>query len=557
MAFGCTITVTAGKIPSSQGNFIWLATAANFPTTSKDGGANSILNGGGNLRCYTDSGKATRLAVDVVSFVTGVTPVIQVWGLSPTLDVASTVYIEADAVETTQPAIGAAFGRNAVHAGLENTFHLNETANNTVAGYVDSTGNSSGTGFNMATNSAIQIGDGQDFASNTKIHSGTNPVSLSDAFSIEVWIKTTAAVRGDIYSEGDANLASRYSRLTVNEASGTQDNVSFTARGDDGTGVATSADINITDGLPHKIVVNEYSRASREIFVDNVSVATDLTARGAAAGLDIQTIGCLRRTSDALFYSGAAEQLITSTVIKSADKRTAEYNNQSDASTFWSTSAWVDSGGGGSTVVQENLAQSQSIDNISLNQHSVLAIAPLSQNQSLSEMALYQNNVLTINDANQQQSIDQINLTQAHVLFLNDLNMIQALQSTSMNQNNIISTESLSQYQALEQLSLNVQGVVSVDSFFQSQSFDLITLTESGSSLLNIAKLSQQQELTGSQLLQQNLLTVDNLSNSQLVESINFGGIVLGYLKGELSIIYAYNGKVNIVNALTGKVTII
>jgi hypothetical protein len=67
--YGCTITVAAGKAPSAQSNFPWVAVTANFPTAAIDGGAQSILNGGGNLRCYVDDTKAVRLAVDVVTFV--------------------------------------------------------------------------------------------------------------------------------------------------------------------------------------------------------------------------------------------------------------------------------------------------------------------------------------------------------------------------------------------------------------------------------------------------------------------------------------------------------
>ena len=46
--YGCTITVAAGKIPSSQSNFSWVATEDNFPTAAIDGGFFGMrLNGTG------------------------------------------------------------------------------------------------------------------------------------------------------------------------------------------------------------------------------------------------------------------------------------------------------------------------------------------------------------------------------------------------------------------------------------------------------------------------------------------------------------------------------
>ena len=67
--YGCTITVDTGKMTATQSGFVWLFTEDNLPTAAIDGGATSIDNGGGNLRCYTDSTKATQLPIEVVEFV--------------------------------------------------------------------------------------------------------------------------------------------------------------------------------------------------------------------------------------------------------------------------------------------------------------------------------------------------------------------------------------------------------------------------------------------------------------------------------------------------------
>ena len=43
--------------------------------------------------------------------------------------------------------------------------------------------------------------------------------------------------------------------------------------------------------------------------------------------------------------------------------------------------------------------------------------------------------------------------------------------------------------------------------------------------------------------MQHSLISVDSLSQKQIIDVVNFGGIVIGYLQGELSVIYAYNGQ--------------
>ena len=68
MAFG--FTATAGTITGTHSGFVGLFVTANFPTGSLSG-ANAILNGGGNLRAYTDSTKSTALPLEIVTLVTG------------------------------------------------------------------------------------------------------------------------------------------------------------------------------------------------------------------------------------------------------------------------------------------------------------------------------------------------------------------------------------------------------------------------------------------------------------------------------------------------------
>jgi len=133
MAFGYTRTLPT--ITGSHSDFSVLLVAGSFPTAAVNGGSSSIINGGGNLRAYTDDTTAVQLSLEIVRFVTGGSPDIQVWVKIPSAFTGATIYIEADSVATTQPAVGAAFGRNAVWSGYESVLHDGST--------LDSTGNRS------------------------------------------------------------------------------------------------------------------------------------------------------------------------------------------------------------------------------------------------------------------------------------------------------------------------------------------------------------------------------------------------------------------------------
>jgi hypothetical protein len=121
MANGFYYVVT--QLTQTETNFTVVLKAGDFPPSLIDGASGGVLNGGGNLRIYTDSTKSTRLAVDVVRCETGFRPLIQVEFTPATLSNNDAFWIEADDTETTQPAVDAPFGRNAAHPYA--VYHLN------------------------------------------------------------------------------------------------------------------------------------------------------------------------------------------------------------------------------------------------------------------------------------------------------------------------------------------------------------------------------------------------------------------------------------------------
>ena len=354
--FGCTITVDTGKMPSSQTDFTWLATEDNFPTAAIDGGGTSIDNGGGNLRCYTDDTKATQLPIEVVSFVTGGTPSVQVWGLSGTLNVASTVYIEADEVATTQPAVGAAFGRNAVWVDYLIVSHLNIDGTTTSGAYINSTGGSDGTGVSMSlptiagphSNNAADFDGSNDFIK--------FPVSLSDTddvFTISVWGKcsdlSTDQRLAGFYQIGNTNAASS---ILWMDADGSGDG--WRAQGRSSTGgistVGSDSHDNATTNW--QMLQQRYGVSTHTLRVDG----TQTQQVGAVGNFSSPTnkadeVRVGRMWDTTTYFNGGISTLAITMSELPDDYLDSEYNNQSDPSTFWTVGAWEDQDAGGGRIM--------------------------------------------------------------------------------------------------------------------------------------------------------------------------------------------------------------
>ena len=348
--FGCTITVDTGQMPSSQSNFVWLATESNFPTAAIDGGATSILNGGGNLRCYTDDTKASQLPIEVVSFVTGGTPSVQVWGLSPTLNVASTVYIEADTVATTQPAVTDTYGRNAVWFGFKAVIHANETGTNGV--FTDSTGNGHDTtlttGATLATTSSGHpfAGSWPDFTMSEVITLTNSYQAINNTpFTFSCW------VNADATSNSQGLFGSRYNSPDTHWASiQTNGKCSSKATSTENLADASSISIGVT-----QLVKLKQNTTSLDNVSDGVIVAQDLSVVSGESINNVTPVNNFRvgtyfDNSSGRRYNGRAAEFRIKQSKDSVAYDESEYNNQSSPSTFWATGAWEEQGGGGISI---------------------------------------------------------------------------------------------------------------------------------------------------------------------------------------------------------------
>jgi hypothetical protein len=341
--YGCTITVATGKVPSAQTDFTWVAVTANFPSAAIDGGSTSINNGGGNLRCYTDSGKGTRLPLEVGKFVTGGSPDIIIWGTSSSLNVGDTVYIEADTVATSLPADGAAFGRDACNAEFSNVYNLEEA----VAGpFVDSTGNTNATATNSSKLTSVAaantaLGEGIDFDATTGSSIKASASIAAYPYTLSAWVKIEAFNSGTIVGVATSNADNKLQGMRV----GTSNKIQLYSLAASGF---TSASSTSSYSVGDVVFVEAAFRSSTdaELYVDGASEAT--LNSGHAYPLSPRNLGLavIPRLNPVGLNNCEIYRATTRTFAVTAAQSDSSYSNQNDPASFWTTSAWEDQDAG-------------------------------------------------------------------------------------------------------------------------------------------------------------------------------------------------------------------
>jgi hypothetical protein len=345
MAFGTTITVPT--VTGSHNDFsavIVCNGARNDLPSGAYNGANEILNGGGNLRAYTDSSKTTQLPVEIVSFVTGASPQIEVWIKLPAgnpMVTAATIYIEADTVETAQPAVTNAYGRNAVWTDFGAVWHLDSL--------IDSTGNGNDltAGGDPTGGSAGQVGDAYLFDSDDRLTT-VNDATLrpTSAVALSLWAKVTTpsaslnggVVLGSLF--GGASEQCYELDFHAGEARAT-----LVATGDDRDRV----DVAISDSSFHRWGLR-YDNTDLLLTKDGVTGATIAKSGdidyGAADSFGL-TISA--RSGGTFGIDGILDEIRIQTANVGNiddDRETTEYNNQFATTAWFTNDGWADSGGG-------------------------------------------------------------------------------------------------------------------------------------------------------------------------------------------------------------------
>jgi hypothetical protein len=322
---------------SSLSGYTAVITKANFPASALNAGSLSCLNGGGDWRFSTDINGSTQLPVDIITCVTNATASSTEFVAEirfPTYSSgARSVYAFWNKAGESQPAAGAAFGREDVWQDFLAALHL----------YGGSLADSSGNGYNgtLAGSSPTALSvQGYSF-SNGFINLGAVPLDGRSTVSVYCTFKNSAASadRGIWYLNNDGDSADIPFGLRQDSAAG----------GTSAVDTFTSSFSKLSFYIRHKNnssttsvqrSCNVFDAASASVYMDG---ADDFLAGGGSQDPSVTLnvgAGDLRiGTGPKSRYSGEIYSYYVKKTADSADFCASRYSNQSNPSSFWTAGA--------------------------------------------------------------------------------------------------------------------------------------------------------------------------------------------------------------------------
>ena len=345
----CAVVIQSSKVTSNLTDFPVLLTLATLPSEMFDAdGSYPALNGGGDIRFSSDTGGATQLACEVVSFVTDNTPAngsAQIWVKVPSVSSSTdtTIYIWYNKSGETQPAVDASFGAESVwNSSFKNVQHLDEAVNNNSGGYVDSTSNDNdATGVSMSlTAPTVKVGKGQDFDGTADYIKMPVTSPASGDWSLSGWYRLDATSNW-VFAFYDYSSSPGYVHFGARMATGSK------------LGLNASSDDSSWNELNDIVATPALSANTPYHFTVTYNSSTDVITyyhNGSAQTLSDNTITSWKAwdaTNDRLacanvYNSGSLAQPLNgqwdefrnlNTVLTSAWVY-AEYSNQNDPGTF-------------------------------------------------------------------------------------------------------------------------------------------------------------------------------------------------------------------------------
>jgi len=334
MASTTTLTVVAAKIAATLTNYPAYVDLSDMTTEFWA----DVVNGGGDIRCYSDVGLTTELAREIVSCDTA-TDTGEMHVKVTSLTTTAVVYVTTDG-SSSEPASTATYGRNNVWSDYVGVYHLESLT-------LDSTGNGyTLTNNNTVANIASQIGDGADFTATNTNKTLTNATNFGMGTGTDITMQTwfspydvTDALEGitffnnstrDIkvgFFQDNGTISFRVERMFVNS-----DYHSYTHGMSDGDW----AMLHMTWDNTNKISYFNGGSVDNSTYSGNGS---GTTGSNFTIGSEQNAGGTVR-----LWGSNKVDETRVRLGILSADWITTEYNNQSAVGAFWTI---ADAGGGG------------------------------------------------------------------------------------------------------------------------------------------------------------------------------------------------------------------
>lgn len=342
--WGRRVQATGQTPVATATGFVALFTLDNFQGTRNeivDGGANSALNGGGDIRVSTDDAGVNQLPLHVVEFTVSATPslqAIQFWVRFPTYEAASrAVWVFYNRAGQTQPPVSDTFGQYSVWQDFEYMF-----------GYVgsvrqDFAGNHTLTTYGTPTVTTGTRGNAFQGGSSSNYHevNGYKGVTGAGARTVKTLMRTTSGNRY-LFWYGESLTRANCQARTFS------DDIRLDVGGSNAT---TSGTASVVDGnwrhVTVKVDANENWMECATILVDGVVGYSSTTDTGfpldTSALNDVSFAGM---TGLARVPTDQEAQSMRAFSIPN-DLDTLEFDNQNSPSTFWTMGEPEDTGGAG------------------------------------------------------------------------------------------------------------------------------------------------------------------------------------------------------------------
>jgi hypothetical protein len=320
-----TLTVNASLVTGSHSNSPVHVDLAEMPADFWS----EVTNGGGDIRCYSDSGMSTQIPREVVACDTG-TDTGQLHVKVPSLTTSSVIYVTVDGV-STEPAANSTYGSEAVWSAYATMWHMGDLTTSSIK---DSSANAN-TGTKVGTNNPPQvagvIGNAQDFNGTTSeiSRTSTSSLALTGAFAIGGFLRI------------DGNNKFQFAVAKVNPP-GTQNgyfllvtntNLARFEIWNSSSAVSVDTTGNALSIGTTYFVVGVFDGSQIRILLNGVQIGS---AVNAALGSGSQTLYLGRDSrSAANYFDGMLDEMFIINGAISNDWVLTQYNNLTNPATFW------------------------------------------------------------------------------------------------------------------------------------------------------------------------------------------------------------------------------
>lgn len=324
-------TVNASDVPATQTNFpVYVDIDRMGVTTQAE--ADSI-------RVYSDSGKTTELAREIVSDA-------EMWVKVPSLTSSFTIYVDWDGTSSDY-AVTDTYGRNNVWSNYMIVSHD--------AGTTNSTGGASGT-----ANGGVTVGGATGHIGSATDFDGSNDtISFADAsysadestsnMSFSAWVQadTIPGTTTGIFSR--FNAGTDYIWFLGAKSSNSTASATVVTSGGNTNCEYVTGDTLETDGSWNFVALNFDGTGT--LYIDAGLVVTGSTINGTTSNVNSDIyIGDIPRYTNAEFDGAISEVRHTNTALD-GNWITTEWNNQQGESTFWGTWSDVSAGGAANNAI--------------------------------------------------------------------------------------------------------------------------------------------------------------------------------------------------------------